>query len=106
MDMKQYGPNKATEFSKKSLSPLYRAAKAGDLKVEKWFVSELYNLADYYGYDYNGLVADEERDVKKILERVFANDWAKAQELINSATEYWFSRFSPKAQKSFDRSFI
>lgn len=98
--MKSYGANKATEFNKGNLSPIYKAAKNGELKVEKWFMNRLYELAEYYGYDDNGSVAAEEKDVFKILE---AED---KQEVISEVTEKWFSQYSTKAQKSFNRSFV
>ena len=46
--MKNYGANKATEFSKKQISVIYGMAKRVELKVEKWVMSDLYDLADYY----------------------------------------------------------
>lgn len=51
--MKQYGLMKATEFTKKQVNVIFAKAKHGELKVEKWFISELYTLADYYNYDDN-----------------------------------------------------
>ena len=69
--MKEYGANKATEFSKKQISVIYSKAKNGELKVEKWYMSRLYDLAEYYGYDYNRSVEFEERSILKIIESVF-----------------------------------
>lgn len=81
--MKQYGFNKATEISAKQINVIYGCAKRGDLKVEKWVMKKMYNLADYYGYDYNGSVEREEASVKRILDAVFAKDYQEAQRLIN-----------------------
>lgn len=102
--MKQYGANKATEFNKGSLSPIYKAAKSGELKVEKWFMSKLYDLADYYGYDHNGSVANEEADVLRILDHM--NDLEATQELIDSTTELWFERYTEKVRKGFNRNYV
>lgn len=33
--MRNYGANKATEFTKKQIGVIYRMAKNGELKVEK-----------------------------------------------------------------------
>ncbi len=85
--MKAYGAQFATEFTKKQIGVVYAAAKRGDLKVEKWTMSNLYDLADYYGYDSNRSVAYAERKILAILDAVFANDMAKAQELIDEYTE-------------------
>ena len=63
--MKQYGFFKATEFSAKQISVIYRKAKNGELNVEKWVINRLYELAEYYNYDSNGSVSDEEIDIKK-----------------------------------------
>lgn len=85
--MKVYGANKATEFSKKQISCIYGAAKRGELKVEKWVISEFYDLAEYYGYDDNGSVEKAEAKIMNIIESFFAKDMEKAQELIDSYTE-------------------
>lgn len=102
--MKQYGAMKATEFSKKQISVIYGKAKAGQLKVEKWFMSELYNLADYYGYDDNRTVEFSEMEVKEILNAVFANNNDDAQALINYCTEKWFNAYGKKTQAKCDRT--
>ena len=81
--MKEYGFNKATEFTKKQIGVIYYKAKSGELKVEKWFMSFLYDLADYYGTDSNRLVEERESEVLKILDNVFSNKIDEAQELIN-----------------------
>lgn len=51
--MRRYGMNQATEFSKKQISVIYGKAKAGQLKIEKWLISRFYDLADFYGIDWN-----------------------------------------------------
>lgn len=104
--MKQYGAHKATEFSKKQINVIFAKAKKGDLKVEKWYMSELYNLADYYGYDDSKSVEFDEAWVLRILEAVFSGDNEEAQKLIDSTTENWFNRYSLKAQAGKDRSYL
>lgn len=104
--MKTYGPNKATEFTKKQIGVIYRNAKNGALQVEKWMMSRLYDLAEYYGYDDNGSIAEEERFVLEILEAVFADDMAKAQEKLNAYTEDTFQHISRKNQQNADRTFV
>lgn len=101
--MKQYGASKATEFTRKQIGVLFSKAKSGALKVEKWFMNELYTLADYYGYDDNCSVADCERDVLKILEAVFAND-ESAQSLIDETENKWYGLYGRKTQAKCDRT--
>ncbi len=102
--MKQYGFNKATEFSKKQISVIYAKAKSGDLKVEKWMMSKLYDLADFYGTDDNGSVEFEERFVLNILRSVFDGDLEDAQERINSTADIFFNNYTDKFQKTLDRT--
>ena len=104
--MKTYGANKATEFTKKKINVVFAKAKNGELKVEKWYIQHLYELADYYGYDYNRSVENEERFIKEILDSVFANDIKKAQSLIDSQTEKIFNLLSRKNRENADRSFV
>lgn len=101
--MKEYGSNKATEFTKKQIGVIYRMAKNGDLKVEKWIMSELYDLAEYYGYDDNRSVEESERKILKILDSVFENDLEKTQELIDKYTESTFALLSRKRQQAVNR---
>ena len=104
--MKQYGMNKATEFSKKQISVIYMKAKNGELQVENFMIRKLYDLADYYGQDFNHSVENDEVFVKAILESVFANDLKTAQEKINEYTERSFNLLGLKAQKEADRTFL
>jgi hypothetical protein len=104
--MKQYGARFATEFTKKQIGVIYRMAKAGDLKVEQWIMNQLYNLADFYGYDDNRSVAEEEVKVLQILDKVFANETAEAQELINEYTDWLFDHISAKRQAQVNRNLV
>lgn len=102
--MKEYGSKKATEFTRKQIGVIYGMAKSGKLSVEKWVMSDLYNLADYYGYDDNGSVAESEKKVLEILEAVFGNETEKAQELIDKYTEKTFELLSRKNRENADRT--
>lgn len=104
--MKQYGMNKATEFTSKQISVIYGMAKRQELKVEKFAIKEMYNLADYYGHDYDGQVARNESSVLRILENVFANNLEETQRLIDLFTESTFNSYTPKYQAKLDRSLI
>lgn len=105
--MKAYGNGmKATEFSKKQISVIYSKAKTGELKVEKWIMSDMYDMADFYGYDFNGTAANEEFRIKQILEAVFAGNLEEAQERIDAFTESLYSCLGIKAKKNADRNLI
>ena len=104
--MKAYGMNKATEFTKKQISVIYGMAKRSELRVEKWVISEMYDLAEYYGYDDNGSVELAERQILNILNDVFAGNKADAQAKIDNYTEENFKLMSKKAQAKANRSLV
>ena len=102
--MKYYGANKATEFTRKQINVIFAKAKRGELKVEKWFIGTLYDLAEYYGYDSNGSVAEKESSILNILESVFSGNIKKAQEDINFLTNKIYNSYGRKMQAGIDRS--
>ncbi len=104
--MKRYGMNKATEFTAKQISVIYGKAKRGELKVEKWYMKNLYDLADYYGYDYNGSVEFAERYVLNILDKVFNGDLVEAQKLIDLHQEQEFMCLSAKYKEKADKQLV
>lgn len=69
-------------------------------------MSELYNLADYYGYDDNRTVEDAEKKILAILDAVFAKDLEKAQKLLDDYTEKTFNLLSRKNQQRADRTMM
>lgn len=104
--MRRYGMNQATEFSKKQISVIYCKAKAGELKVEKWVMSEFYDLADFYGVDWNGSITTLEQRILHILESVFSGDLEKAQDQIDFFTKSLFKDLSIKRMNSVDRALV
>lgn len=105
--MKTYGNGmKATEFTKKQISVIYRMAKNNELKVERWVMSDLYDLADFYSYDDNGNVAKLEERITKILDAVFGKDLETAQALINEYTEDRFNLMGRRFQESANRQLV
>lgn len=82
--MKQYGANKATEFTRKQINVIFALTKQGTLAVEKKVMSSFYDLAEYYGYDDNKSVEQKEGWILGILENVFANKYDEAQNEIDS----------------------
>ena len=104
--MKRYGMNQTTEFTKKQINVVYVKAKNGELKVEKWVIEEMYELADFYGIDYNKSVERDEQTILKILETMFAGEIEECQEEID-----WYTRTNydilPRARKeAVDRSYL
>ena len=104
--MKQYGQNKATEFTKKQIGVVYHAAKNGDLSIEKWVMSYMYDLADFYGVDWNGSVAKEEQAVLQILSDVFEKNFSGAQEKINNFSQAVLDCFTEKKRRSLDHRMV
>lgn len=104
--MKQYGFYKATEFGKRDIGLIYKKAKNGVLKVEKWFMSALYDLAEYYGTDSNRNVEDRETKVKKIITAVQNDKDDEAQELITAMANNMFESYGRKTQQKCDRTFF
>ena len=104
--MKAYGANKATEFSKKQIGVIYRLAKTGELKVERFVMSNLYDMADYYGYDDSHSVEREESKILEILDLVFNKDIEAAQVAIGEYTEWLYNSLSAKYQRSANREMV
>lgn len=103
--MREYGPMKATQFTRKQINVIYAKAKSGELKVEKWVMNEFYELVDYYNYDFNGSVAEREGKILNILEKVFAGDIKEAQARIDRYTKNrWELNLTQKAKAKIDRS--
>ena len=105
-DAKERNNKLGRALAYKQIGVIYRMAKNGELQVEQWVMSELYDLADYYGFDDNGSVEASERDIKEILEKVFAGKIAEAQELIDKYTEYNYSLFGKKRQQKLNRNYV
>ena len=104
--MKAYGSRFATEFSKKQIGVIYKLAKTGDLKVERFIMSNLYDLADYFGYDDNRSVADAEASIKAILDDVFSGNIEAAQEAINAYTTKTWELMGKKSRANASRELV
>lgn len=104
--MRYYGPNKATEFTKKQIGVIYAKAKKQEIKVEKFIMHRFYDLADYYGRDECGDIELTERRIMSILQCIFDGNIEEAQERIDSYTETYFALMSKKNQERADRSLV
>lgn len=104
--MKNYGAMKATEFTRKQIGVIYAKAKKGELKVEKWVMSDFYNLADFYGTDFNKSVEARENEILLILDHMFAGDIEDVQERIDQYTERNFELLSNKLKVNACRDLI
>lgn len=104
--MKTYGAKKATEFTRKQISVIFKLAKNGELKVEKWYMARLYDLADFYGYDDNRSVEQDEKAILIILNEVFSGNIRKAQELINRDSEKVYGLYGRKVQRKCNRDLV
>ena len=75
-------------ITRKQANVIFACAKSGKIKLERWQMSSIYNLADKgddYIVDWNGNTRKEVEIVREILDCVFAGDYQKAQERINKA---------------------
>lgn len=97
---------KATEFNKGQIGMIYRLAKEGKLRVERFIMSDFYDMAEYYNYDYNGSAAEAEDKIKRILEAVSSGDLEDAQAKIDAYTERTFNLLGLKAQKAANRNIV
>lgn len=105
--MKAYANGKkATEFNRGQIGMLYRMAKEGTIKVERWMMNDFYGYAEYYGYDDNTAVADYEAKVLNIIKAAEQNDTAKTQELIDALTDHEFKNLSLKWQAKVNREIV
>ena len=102
--MKHYGAYKATTFTKKQINVIFAKAKRGELKVEKWFMSDMYEMADYYGYDFNGNAEQFNDEILNLLDSVFAGNLEKAQQTIDTLEDRHFNLKSNKNQAKCDRT--
>ena len=101
--MKVYGARKATEFTKKQIGVIFSKAKNGELIVEKFAMRRMYDLADYYGYDDNRSVEDDECTIMSILNDIFEGNMDEAQEKINDYAEKLYRLSSNKIRKTMIR---
>jgi len=76
-------------ITRKMANVIFACAKAGKIKLERWQMSSIYNLADKssddYIIDWNGNTSKEVDAVREILNCVFSGDFEKAQAKINKA---------------------
>lgn len=103
--MKVYGNGcSATEFTSKQVNVIYGKVKAGELKIERWLMSNIYGMASFYGVDWNKSVEAEEMRIMDILGAVFKNDIEQAQKCIDSYADMQWRRLSLKKQREINRT--
>lgn len=69
-------------------------------------MNHLYDLSEYYGYDDNRSVEDEEGNILAILDCVFSGNVERAQEMINNEQDRVFNNLSKKYQAKCNRIYI
>lgn len=100
----KYGAYKKAGFTKKHIGVLYSKAKNGQLKIEKWVMSKLYDMTDYFGYDDNRTFEKDAQSVANILNLVFEGNDKEAQEQIDFMSNSWYQSMSRKYQEKIDRN--
>ena len=95
-------------ITRKQANVIFACAKSGKIKLERWQMSSIYNLAnrssDEYIIDWNGSINKEVEIVRDILDCVFAGDYQKAQAKINGF--YDLANYGKKFRNKADRRLI
>lgn len=95
-------------ITRKQANAIFACAKAGKIKLERWQMSSIYNLADISGddctIDWNGSINKEIEIVRDILACVFAGDYQKAQAKINGF--YDLANYGKKFRNKADHRLI
>lgn len=76
-----------SDFKRSQAAYIYKLAKDDKLQIERWLMSEIYDLTSYYGYDDNRSVERFENKVKFIYSFLEEKDFEGAQEIIDELTE-------------------
>lgn len=105
--MKAYANGmKSSTISRKQVGVLYGMAKRGEVKIEKFVMADFYNIADYYGYDDNRTLENDESSLKEMINLAFEKKYDELQEAVNKYSEKLFHGFSKKRQQESDRSLV
>jgi hypothetical protein len=82
--IKHYGARIATGFKGKDITDSVKdAAKRGKISIKQYMLSEMYDLAHYYGYDSNGGARHEAEMVANIINAVNKGNYKNAQRGID-----------------------
>lgn len=101
--MKTYGTFVATDIDRKKVKSLWAMAKRGTLVVEHWFGTELFRLANYFGYE-SEKAEQREKQVLNILDALDEHHVKTAQELIYKTTSQWYNEMSDKQREQISRA--
>lgn len=105
--MREYrNGKKATDLNKEQVGAIYRLAKSGEIRLEKWVAKNFYDIADYYGYDDNRSVESAEFKILKIVDAAIAGDIEKVQELVDKYTEATWALMGRKGRERASRELV
>ena len=94
-------------ITRKQANVIFACAKAGKIKLERWQMSSIYNLADKADdciVDWNGSTRKDRETVRDILDNIFAGDFEKAQARIDKF--YNLADYGKKFKDRADRRLI
>ena len=97
------------EFSgvtKKQVNVIFAAAKREELKIERWVISEFYDVASYSGYDDNGAAEKESDEISSIVEDIFNKDIESAQNRINMFATSYMNKMIPSKKETLNHNLI
>lgn len=105
--MKAYANGmKSSTVSRKQVGVLYGMAKRGEVKIEKFVMADFYDISDYYGYDDNRTLENDESSLKEMINLAFEKKYDELQEAVDKYSEKLFHSFSKKRQQESDRSLV
>lgn len=95
-----------SRLTRKQVNVVYANAKKGNIRVEKWMISQMYELADETEQiiDWNGSIGSKLDKCRMILDAIFANDYEKAQRIIDWAFD--INLYGRKTVERIDRTVI
>lgn len=94
------------KFTKNQVNTLFGSAKRGEIKIEKWIITRLYDSvkeSEYYVSPYSDF-KDENEMVKNVVNAIFNKDFENAQKEIKNYMDKF--NFNTKLMKKVDRTLI
>lgn len=95
-----------SSITRKQVNVLFAKAKAGELKIERFAISAMYDLADGYFWEAGESMKEDEKNVKAAVNNVFNGKMSAAQDRINKYTAEIFGRCTEKKQAELNRAYV
>lgn len=105
--MKRFGSTIKSEITRKQINTIYSANKRGDVKIEPIVMKALYDHTErtYTSASDNDVIVavidHDDAKIKAIITAIFANDFAKAQEVIDDYSKDIIEAVNYEKKKKF-----